>query len=612
MRTAALRLTERRRSDQFARSALRSMGSRGLLTIPCLVSAALATHGTPLLAQSRLIDHPMVVEYDIRVPMRDGVALSADIYRPPEAGRHPAVLTLTPYNNNSDETLDQAWAYVARGYAFVTVDVRGRYDSEGVFNAWYDDSEDGSDLMDWIGAQVWSDGRVATTGGSYSGMNQWLMAKQNNPHHVAILGYVAPKDSFRDLVRWNGVPKLDLIYTWMMGMDGRVNQSRTGWDWSRAMRGLPLHTLDEVVGRDMPVWRAWMENDTESEWWDPISMHDSYSDFDVPSFNVTGWFDGQVQGTSKHFASAVKTGDPADHVLIIGPWLHGVNRNRAIGLRDYGPDAIIDLDGLRDAWLDHRVLGSARPDLPSVLYFLPVANEWREADGWPIPGTRFTEYYLVSGGNANTLLGDGELVAATPAAGGSDAFTYNPADPVPTVSSRTSGARGGIAQGSVDNRAVETRDDVLVYTGPALDGPLQITGPIRATIYVSTDVRDTDITVKLLDVYPDGRALNLSHGIARASFREGYDRMVPLEPGEVYAIDVEMFPGSNLFEAGHRIRIEVSSSNFPNFARNLNTGKSSDTTAEMRIANTRVYHSAEYPSHIVLPVIPAGATQPWR
>lgn len=598
-------------SRRGARRGFRTMGLRHSFIALCL-TGILGSPVGPVEAQRQLIDHPMTVEYDVRVAMRDGVALSADVYRPAETGRHPAVLTLTPYNNNSDATLEEAWAYVSRGYAYMTVDVRGRYDSEGEFNAWYDDSEDGSDLIDWIAAQEWSDGRVATSGGSYSGMNQWLMAKQNNPHHVAILGYVAPRDSFRDLVRWNGVPKLDLIYTWMMGMDGRVNQSRIGWNWNHAMRGLPLHSLDEVVGRDMPVWRAWMENDTESPWWDPISMHDSYANFDIPSFNVTGWFDGQVQGTSKHFASAVKTGEPADHVLIIGPWLHGVNRNRTIGLRDYGPDAIIELDALRDAWLDHSLLGTPRPDLPNVLYFLPVANEWREADAWPIPGTRFTSYYLTSGGSANTLFGNGELVGRPPRSVGSDAFVYDPTDPVPTVSSRTSGARGGIAQGSVDNRAVETRDDVLVYTGPVLDEPVEITGPIRATIHISTDVRDTDITVKLLDVYPDGRALNLSHGIARASFRTGYDRMEPIEPGEVYAIEVEMFPGSNVFEAGHRMRIEVSSSNFPNFARNLNTGKSSDTTSEMRVAHTRVHHSAEHPSHIVLPLIPAGTTRPWR
>ena len=583
--------------------------------IPTIVGSlvwSLGGFAVPIEAQHSLLDHAMVVEYDVQVSMRDGIVLSADLYRPADPGRQPTVLTLTPYNNNSDDAMDQAWAYVSRGYAYVAVDVRGRYDSEGDFNAWYDDSEDGSDLIDWIAGQAWSDGRVATAGGSYSGMNQWLIAKQNNPHHVAILGYVAPKDSFRDLVRWNGVPKLDLIYTWMMGMDGRVNQSRTGWDWSRAMRGLPLHTLDEVVGRDMPVWRAWMENDTESAWWEPISMYDSYDGFDIPSFNVTGWFDGQVQGTSKHFASAVGTGDPDDHVLIIGPWLHGVNRNRTIGLRDYGPDAIIDLDGLRDAWLDHRLLGRPRPDLPNVLYFLPVANEWRRADAWPIPGTRFTEHYLASAGNANTLLGDGGLSGTMPGSSPPDAFTYDPANPVPTISSRTSGARGGIAQGSVDNRAVETREDVLVYTGPVLDDAVEITGPINATIYISTDVRDTDITVKLLDVYPDGRALNLSHGIARASFREGYDRLEPVEPGAVYAIEVEMFPGSNVFEAGHRIRVEVSSSNFPNLARNLNTGKSSDTTSEMRVAHTQVHHSAQYPSRIVLPVIPPGTTQPWR
>lgn len=563
--------------------------------------------------ESRYIAYPeMVVEYDVPIPMRDGVRLSADIYRPRDSSvRAPALLELTPYNNNSDRTMEEAWHFVRRGYAYVLADVRGRYDSEGEFLPFRADGRDGSDVMDWIAAQPWSNGRVATMGGSYSGMNQWLIAKEANPHHVAIVSYVAPADAFHDLVRYNGVPKLDLVFTWMMGMDGRVNQSRAGWDWGAAMRHLPLNTMDAAVGRDVPNWRAWMENDRLNDYWEPVQMRGSYERFDIPSFNVTGWFDGQLRGAVQNYTGAVQSGRASDHMLVIGPWLHGVNRTRRIGERDYGPEAIIDLDGLRDAWLDRRMLGSAGPELPNVLYFLPVRNEWRQAEAWPVPDTRFTSYYLDSGGRANTLLGDGRLRTDGPGRGRADGFTYDPANPVPTVSSRTSGARGGLPQGSVDNRAVETRQDVLVYTSDVLAEGMEVTGPVKAVIYFSTDVPDTDITVKLLDVYPDGRAHNISHGIARARYRNSYAQPELLEAGKVYGLEVELFPTSNYFEAGHRIRIEVSSSDFPNFARNLNTAESSDTGTRMQVAHTKIHHSREYPSHIVLPVVPAGASRRW-
>ena len=577
------------------------------------LAASVLALAVPLWSQENpYLDYPMRAQYDVKIPMRDAVRLSADIYRPLDSARHPTIFVLSPYNNNSSRSLQNAWHFVKRGYAYVTVDARGRYDSEGEFDAWYDDSEDGSDVISWIAGRPWSNANVATMGGSYSGLNQWLMAKQNNAHHTAILGYVAPADGFFDLVRWNGVPKLDLIYTWLMGMYGRVNQPRAGWKWSKVMWELPLHTLDRVVGRTMPTWRAWMEHDVLDDYWTPLNMIGSYENFDIPSFNVTGWFDGQVPGVTKNYQGAVRTGRVSDHRLIIGPWLHGVNRNRSIGERDYGPQAIIPLDSIRDTWLDHRMLGKPRPNLPNVLYFLPVRNEWRTADGWPIPSTQFTQYYLDSRGGANTLLGDGVLQTQRTTSGPPDQFTYDPANPVPTVSSRTAGARGGIAQGSVDNRAVETRQDVLVYTSQQLSDGMEITGPVKAKIYFSTDVSDTDITVKLLDVYPDGRALNLSHGIARARYRSSYREPELLQPGRVYEIEVEMFPASNYFASGHRIRVEISSSNFPSFGRNLNTGGSSDTTAEMREAHTEIHHSADYPSHILLPVVPTGTTRRWR
>lgn len=557
----------------------------------------------------RFLDYPMEAQYNVGVETRDGVRLSANVFRPEGSGSHPTVFTLTPYDKST--SVDQAWRWVSRGYAYVAVDARGRYDSDGLFDAWRDDSEDGSDVISWIAGQPWSDGTVATMGASYGGMNQWLMAKQANPGHAAIMGYVAPADGFHDLVRWNGVPKLDLIYTWMMGMYGRVNQSRDGWDWSRIMWELPVVKLDSIAGRVVPSWQEWMRHDRMGEYWEPMQTTGYYHLFDVPSLNVTGWWDGQLQGTTKHFIGAVESGRAEDHHLIIGPWLHGVNRDRTIGLRDHGPRAIINLDGIRAGWVDHHMLGKPAPDLPRVLYFLPVKNEWRAADGWPIPGTRFTEYYLDSGGNANTLSGDG-ILSGRPGRGPADAFTYDPANPVPTLSSRTSGARGGIGQGSVDNRAVETRDDVLVYTTEPLSEGVEITGPVRAEIFFSTDVPDTDITVKLLDVSPDGRALNLSHGVARARYRNSYENPDFLESGRVYALDVEMYPAANYFEAGHRIRIEVSSSNFPNLARNLNTRESSDHGTSMRIANTMVHHDGQYRSRIILPVIPSGATPPWN
>lgn len=559
--------------------------------------------------QSTAADFPMVVEYEVGIPMADGVRLSADVYRPADGAPAPAMLQLTPYNNNGDGSMESAWEFVERGYAYVVVDVRGRYDSDGVFDPWRDDGVDGSQAMDWIARQPWSNGRIATMGASYSGMNQWLMAKQASSHHAAIVSYVAPADGFNDAARFDGVPKLDLIFTWSAGMYGRVNQSRAGWDWRTVMSGLPLHTLGEQSGRPLPYWQGWMEHDRLDAWWDPVQMTGHYEEFDIPSFNVTGWWDGQLIGATRNYEHAVRTGDPGDHMLVIGPWLHGVNRGRQIGVRDYGPDAVIDLDAIRDEWLDHRMLGTPRPDLPAVLYFVQGTNEWRRADSWPPPESGATSFYLDSGGNANTLFGDGVLQEGQPGDGPPDRFTYDPMNPVPTLSSRTAGSRGGIGPGSTDNRVVETRDDVLVYTSEPLSEGVEITGPVTATVYLSTDVPDTDVSVKLLEVEESGRALNLSHGIARVRYRDGFENPRFLDGDEVVAVEVTLFPTSIYLPPGRRIRIEVSSSNFPLFGRNLNIAGSSETSTDYRVANTRIHHGPEHASRIVLPLIRRPATE---
>ncbi|MBI4419807.1 MAG: CocE/NonD family hydrolase, partial [Gemmatimonadetes bacterium] len=537
------------------------------------------------------------------------VRLSVDIYRPEGTGPFPTVFQETPYGNISDGTMAQAWRLVRRGYVYAVADSRGRYDSEGDFYPYRHDGPDGSDVMTWIAAQPWSNGRIATTGGSYSGKNQWLMARENNPHHVAIMANVAGADEFHDGSRYNGVPKVDLRYTWTMGMDGRVGQPRAGWNWPAIMRQLPLVNLDRVAGRDIHYWRELMEHDSFDRYWDPVTVRGYYERFDKPSLSVTGWFDGQLKGAMQHYLNEVRTArNPSDHYLIVGPWPHSVNSTRQLGERDYGPSAIIDLDGIRDAWLDHHLLGRAKPDQPNVMYFLPGKDEWRTASAFPIPRTEFTQYFLDSQGKANTLFGDGALRTGTPGTGRPDEFVYDPAHPVPSVSSRTAGARGGLAQGSVDHRALETRPDVLVYTSEPLREGVEVTGPIKATIHFSTDVPDTDIAVKLLDVYPDGRAYNITEGIARARFRNSYTTPEMLEPGKVYSLEVELFPTSNFFLPGHRIRIEVAGSDFPNFGRNLNTGKNNETTTEMRPARVRIHHTRQNPSSITLPVVPPGTT----
>lgn len=575
-----------------------------------LAAVAASAPGAPAQEADGYADYPMTVRYDVGIPAGGGVELSADIYRPRTDGPVPTIFSLTPYNNNSDRSMDAAWSWVSRGYAFVSVDARGRFDSEGAFDPFRNDGADGDRILGWIAERGWSNGEVATYGGSYLGGVQWLMAREDNPAHAAALSYVAPADGFLDLVRYNGVPKVDLIYTWAMGMDGRVNQSRAGWDWAEAMWKLPLDSLDRVVGRDVEYWQSWMREDSLNGYWSAMHTSGSYGDFDVPSFNVTGWWDGQLRGATTHYRNAARTGDPSDHMLIIGPWEHGVNARRELGERDYGRQAIIPLDSVRNAWVDHRLLGTTDPGLPRVAYFVPVSNRWRTADAWPVPGTEFTDFYLDSDGEANTLFGNGKLQSREPGTG-TDSFQYDPADPVPTVSSRTAGARGGIAHGSVDNRAVETREDVLVYTTEPLSEGMTVAGPITATIYVSTDVPDTDVTVKLLDVYPDGRALNISHGIARTRYRESYGSPRLLEEEEVYPIEVELYPGANHFAAGHRIRVEVSSSNFPNFGRNLNIAASPNTSTRMQVANTEVHHSSEHPSHVRLPVVPDTAGGTW-
>ncbi len=582
------------------------------LVVAALMSVELITAALVSAQSAAFAPYPIETQYHVLIAMRDGVRLSADIYRPTDGESHPVLFELTPYGNSSSSpfvgSVESAWPFVKRGYAVVVVDVRGQYDSEGTFDPWRRDGEDGSDVIAWIARQPWSNGKVATIGASYTGWNQWLIAKQQNPHHVAMLPYVGPSNAFTEIIRMNGAPNLDILFSWAATRYGHVGGGEDV-NWMEIMMQLPLDSLIEKIGRSVPFWREWMERDRVDEYWEPMQMEGHFDKIKIPTFTVTGWWDGQAFGATNAYVNLMRTGvDPSDHMLIIGPWLHSVLRRGVkpikLGEREFGPQSIIPLDDIRFRWLDHHMLGKPRTDLPNVMYFLTVKNEWKTASTWPMPQTEFTEFYLESGGRANTLFGDGVLRRGTPGQGRADEFTYDPMNPVIGVATRDGGASSGLRQGPVDSRSVETREDVLVYTSEPLAEGMEVTGPVKAKIYFSTDVPDTDITVKLLDVEPDGRALELSDGIMRARYRNSYSEPELLEPGRVYSIEVPMYPVSNYFKAGNRIRIEVSSSNMPLYGRNLNTGKSSETTREYRVAHTKIHHTAQYPSQMLLPVIP--------
>jgi putative CocE/NonD family hydrolase len=559
-----------------------------------------------------------LARYDLKIPMRDGIRLSADVFLPAAAGRHTAVFNMTPYGTvpGSEVLGKAAAAWTSRGYAYVAVDVRGRYGSGG---QWYPhppaERLDGLDVIAWIAGQSWSDGRVVTVGHSYSGWNQWPIAAEADPRHVAMMSSGSPTSLFQDWPNLDGVLSLQPIATWALGMMyGSGNETEAPparMSLKDALWHLRLSELDELMaGRRLPFWQDWLAHDSQDGYWEPLQMDGRYARIRIPTFNVSGWFDARLKGQVAAYVKTLRTApEPDKHMLVLGPWLHSpMGQAPVFALRDFGARGTLDLDRLRAEWLEHVVRGGPPPRLRGVLYFLQVANEWRQADAWPVPGTRFTDYFLDSGGAANTRHGDGALRTDGPGRGPADSFTYDPADPVPTNWSPTR-AEGILPKEPQDNREVEERPDVLVYSTAPLAQDVEVTGPVTAVIHFSTDVPDTDITVKLLDVDRDGMAFQLSYGIARARYRDSYQRPRPLQPGQICSVDIELQPTSNYFKAGHCIRIEVSSSNFPFYARNLNTGENNYTTTRMQVAHTRIEHSAAHPSRIVLPIVPAGGSR---
>jgi putative CocE/NonD family hydrolase len=583
----------------------------------------------------------MVIEENIMVPMRDGVKLATDVYRPAQQGQWPVLVTRLPYNKDRrfpfeyppftkekriflELNFDSA-RVVEAGYVIVAQDTRGRFASEGEFEPFVHEVEDGADAITWAASQPWSSGQVGMFGVSYQGLTQWQAAREQ----PAALRAIAPSQSpgWHVYPYQGGAFLLGVALGWATGVameevQRRVGQGRAtraeseemmqaSGDLPALFRRLPLIDVPLFQGR-APYYFDWLAHPTLDEYWRTLIQEEFYEQVTVPALTIAGWYDHFQREDLEHYQSMRQRGGSAlarslQH-LVIGPWSHGNFlrgfQERSYGAASFARDLLTDLH-LR--WFDHWLKGienGVEQEKP-VRIFVMGTNVWREEEDWPLPDTQFRPYYLHSGGHANTATGDGVLSTAQADAEPEDVYRYNPRDSVPTMGGAVTSLGMLDDVGPLDQRQIEAREDVLCYTTLPLEQPVEVTGPIELVLHVSSSARDTDFTGKLVDVHPDGRAEILTDGILRARYRQSLSSPVLMEPGQVYELRIDLEATSNVFLTGHRIRLEVSSSNFPRFDRNSNTGGTiaSEQEKDFVQAVNRVFHSQVYPSHLVLPVI---------
>jgi len=560
----------------------------------------------------------------VRVPMRDGVRLSVDVYRPETDGRHPGLLIQTPYNNNTLGLINRARWFARRGYAVVIADSRGRFDSDGEWDPFSPlHKTDGYDLVEWVAAQPWCTGKVGTLGQSYMGWTQWWTAVTAPPSLAAMVPEVAPPDGMYNGPYQNGILVCWAV-DWAGAMSGRTGQVVAdgpygGFAANRAQDYLvyPYRTLLTRRGALDNTWfDKWiMQDRATDDYWRAISYQqpELYAKVKVPTLNVTGWFDANHPGSPMNYLAMKQHGGSPEARrprLVIGAWQHGINTQK-VGAVDYGSENVLDWDGYVCRFFDFHLKGEQNglnDELP-VHLFVMGENRWRAEHDWPLPQTRWTKFYFHSEGKANTLRGDGRLDATPPADEAADEYAYDPRRPTPSP------FKGGHTEdGAVDTNDGAAREDVLVYATPPLENAVELTGPITAKLYAATSARDTDWMLRLVDVGPDGSAALLCDGVLRARFRDPAHegkfnpaQLSTIEPDTALEYTIEFWRGtSNRFSAGHRIRVEISSSFFPYYLPNLNTGEEHVGLATQPVvARQRVLHDAKHPSHIVLPVIPA-------
>jgi hypothetical protein len=527
---------------------------------------------------------------EARVRMRDGVRLATNVFLPAAEGRWPAILLRTPYGKGVD--LPSAYApFVDRGYALVVQDVRGRGASEGEFRPLDQEAFDGEDTIAWAARQPWCTARIAMLGGSYSGLAQWKAAQQRPAGLDAIFPVHGGIDEYADrFYSSGGALRLGHRMLWLFE-NLRAPGARTV-SFDNFVRHLPLRTMDtHALGRELPLWRAALDHPTYDAFWREISVRERLSRVAVPAFSVAGWFDPNVESDLKTIA-ALRRASPASRI-VVGPWAH--NMSTPFPGVSFGPERGYPIRAAQYSWFDRWL--KDKPEWPPggpFTIFVMGRDQWREESNWPLKRAVPTRLYLAA---------KGEL-AAQPPGSGEERFTFDPRKPVPTRGGATCCNPQVFPWGPLDQRALGRRDDVLSYSTAPLAEEVEVTGPVRAVLYAATSEPDTDFTVKLIDVFPSGEARLLTDGILRLRYRYGVDCPVLAKPGTVYEIAVEAGVTSNVFLAGHRIRVDISSSNFPKYDRNPNTGRTIADERELRVARQTVYRGASRPSHILLPVIP--------
>jgi len=599
-----------------------------------------------------------VIDRKVMVPMRDGKRMATDIYRPKDTSKkYPIIFVRTPYNfnfwdvrNGAPRDLSAELDAVKRGYAYVEMNERGHFFSEGNYDILGAPLSDGDDAFTWMAKQSWSNGKVGTIGCSSTAEWQLGVAAQGNPAFAAMIpqgfgagvGRVAPYYEQGNWYRGGAVQML--FITWIYGEQNQVRPMfppKTSQedlirasrmfdlapqmppvDWAQALKYLPENGIIEAVNGPHGIFADRMEVSTggamikrtpnDPAWYRGGLWHDNMK-VNVPGLWFMSWYDVSIGPNLAAYNFVRRTAKPEigkEQYAIIAPTVHcGYKRateNTIVGERSMG-DARLDYDSFTYGWFDHFLKGEDNQILqtmPRVRYFTMGSNKWQASDTWPPEGAQPMTFFLSSSGKANTLNGDGALVARAGGADSADNFTYDPMDPVPSHGGNVCCEGNAVQGGAFDQKKMEERQDILVYTTEPLKEGIEASGPIDVTLYVSSDVKDTDVTVKVLDVYPDGTAYNLDETIQRLRYREGYERPpVWMESGKVYKVTYQPMTTSNYFAAGHRIRIEVSSSNFPRFDRNMNTGGNNYDESKGVVAHSTIHHSSQYPSQITFTVV---------
>lgn len=554
-------------------------------------------------------------EIRVAVPMRDGVRLDTRVHFPVAETPVPALLVRSPYGLQYAMTADERALFLRHGYAVVMQNTRGRYDSEGVFDPFRREADDGHDTLDWIVGQAWSDGSVGTFGASYGAFNQWVLAQTGHPALRALMPAFGMAGAY-DFVYSAGAFRLRQWTNWAANMEAPYAFDREAFATrlDAINRILPVVEQDRSIGFELPYFRDWLAHPEYDAYWQRAGIDGRYADVRVPAYSIGGWYDMLLGNTLRDFtamtSSAIDPAVRAEQRLIVGPWSHIVrpwpwapDYDGRLGELDFGEYAVADIQKIRLRFFDRHLKAGATDggSQAPVRLFVMGVNEWRDEEAWPLARARYRKFYFDSDGNANTASGGGTLSRDPPGQGPPDRYVYDPEDPVPSTADGSSFSP--MTTYPHAHTAIERRQDVLVYTSAPLEQPLEVTGPIEVVLYAASSAINTDFTARLLDVHPDGKAYNLCAGIVRASHREGSVDVTPIVPGEVYAYRIDLVATSNVFLPGHRIRVHVSSSSFPQFDRNLNSALYPAQSAEVLAAEQTVYHDPKRPSHIVLPLI---------